>query len=179
MSTTPPTSSVPPPAPEKPPVSDPAAPAPALPPRPAGTAPAPAADPAAENRQRGVIIGAVVGLLVIIGLVVAAGYYLVSHPAQASVWRDVFIIFMALEALFIGLALIVLMAQLATLTNVLKNEIKPILEATQETVNTVRGTTLFVSENLTEPIMKLNSYVAGLSKIVETLGSLGSFFRRS
>jgi hypothetical protein len=80
--------------------------------------------------------------------------------------------------MFIGVALIVLMIQLAALTNLLKNEIKPILEATQETVNTVRGTTLFVSENLAEPIMKLNSYVAGLSKIVETLSSLGGLFRR-
>ncbi|MGQ0602801.1 MAG: hypothetical protein ACT4QE_14040, partial [Anaerolineales bacterium] len=78
----------------------------------------------------------------------------------------------------IGAALTILMVQLAVLTNLLKNEIKPILEATQETVNTVRGTTLFVSENLTEPIMKLNSYVAGLAKMVETLSAFGNIFRR-
>ena len=40
------------------------------------------------------------------------------------------------------------------------------------------GTTLFLSENLVEPVMKLNSYVAGLSRLVETLGSLGGLFRR-
>jgi hypothetical protein len=78
----------------------------------------------------------------------------------------------------IGAALVILMIQLAALTNLLKNEVRPILEATQETLNTVRGTTLFLSENLTEPIVKLNAYVAGLSKIMETLSSLGNIFRR-
>lgn len=147
----------------------------------AAPTPAPASAPAGgpdASQQRGALIGVAVVALLILAVIVLAGYYLVSNPAQASVWRDVFIIFMALEAMFIGVALIILMIQLAVLTNLLKNEIKPILEATQETVNTVRGTTLFVSENLTEPIMKLNSYVAGLAKVVETLSSLGGLFRR-
>jgi len=129
-------------------------------------------------QQRAYLIGGViVAILIFIGLIVFA-VFLVNNPAQASVWRDVFIIFMALEMIVIGAALVVLMIQLAALTNLLKNEVKPILEATQETVNTVRGTTIFVSENLAEPIMKLNSYVAGLSKIVETLSALGGIFRR-
>lgn len=149
------------------------APAPAVP------SPAtPAQEPGLTPRQRAILIGVGIGLLVLLGLLIAGAIYLVNNPAQAATVRDVFIIFMALETMIIGVAMVILMIQLATLTNLLKNEIKPILEATQETVNTVRGTTLFVSENLTEPIMKLNSYVAGLSKIVETLGNLGSIFRR-
>lgn len=149
------------------------APHPAYPPLPPAAEP-----PPAPAGQRGALIASALVGLVIVALVITAGYYLVNNPAQASVWRDVFIIFMGLEALFVGAALTILMVQLATLTNLLKNEIKPILEATHETVNTVRGTAVFVSENLAEPIMKLNSYVAGLTKIVETLSSLGSIFRR-
>ncbi|MBL8046394.1 MAG: hypothetical protein JNL09_07635, partial [Anaerolineales bacterium] len=104
-------------------------------------------------RQRAYLIGGVIfAILIFVGLI-AFAVFLVNNPAQASVWRDVFIIFMALEMILIGGALVVLMIQLAALTNLLKNEVKPILEATQETVNTVRGTTIFVSENLTEPIM--------------------------
>lgn len=124
-----------------------------------------------------VIVGVLVAILILVGLIWGA-VWLIQNPAQASTVRDVFIIAMALEMILIGGALTVLMVQLAVLTNLLKNEIKPILEATQETVNTVRGTTIFVSENLTEPIMKLNSYVAGLSKMVETLSALGNIFRR-
>jgi hypothetical protein len=129
------------------------------------------------QQRTGLIVAGIVAVLIIIGLIVF-GVYLVGNPAAASVWRDVFIIFMALEMIVIGAALVILMIQLAALTNLLKNEVRPILEATQETLNTVRGTTLFLSENLTEPIVKLNAYVAGLSKIVETLSSLGNIFRR-
>jgi len=124
-----------------------------------------------------------IGVAVVVGLLLLAGgiwaaIFLVGNPDTAQTVRDVFIIFMALESMVIGVALVVLVVQLAVLTNLLKHEIKPILEATQETANTVRGTTLFLSENLVEPVMKLNSYVAGLSSLVETLGSLGGLFRR-
>lgn len=147
------------------------------PPNRASSAPPPASGPT-DAQQRGLIIGAVIVALLILAGAIAGSVLLVNNPATAATVRDVFIIFMAIEALFIGAVLVILMVQLAVLTNVLKNEVKPILEATQETVNTVRGTTLFLSENLTEPVMKLNSYVAGLSKVVETLGALGGLFRR-
>jgi len=129
------------------------------------------------QQRNALIIAGLLAVLVVIGLIVF-GVFLVNNPAQASVWRDVFIIFMALEMIVIGAALVILMIQLAALTNLLKNEVRPILEATQETLNTVRGTTVFLSENLTEPIVKLNAYVAGLAKIVETVSSLGNIFRR-
>lgn len=159
-----------------------AASAPAASSTPAPAAPSPSAAPPAggptEAQQRAMVIGAVIVALLILAGAIAGSIFLVNNPATAATVRDVFIIFMALEALFIGIVLVILMVQLAVLTNVLKNEVKPILEATQETVNTVRGTTLFLSENLTEPVMKLNSYVAGLSKVVETLSALGGLFRR-
>jgi hypothetical protein len=68
--------------------------------------------------------------------------------------------------------------QLAILMNMLRHEIKPILEATNETVNTVRGTTAFVSENLVEPIMKLNGYVAGLDRWLRTINSFLGLTRK-
>lgn len=147
-------------------------------PRPAAPPPQEEKEGLTENQQRAVMIGGSVLVIAVLAALVAGGVFLIGHPDQASVWRDVFIIFMALESLVIGVALVVLIVQLAVLTNLLKHEIKPILEATQETANTVRGTTLFLSENLVEPVMKLNSYVAGLSRLVETLGSLGGLFRR-
>jgi hypothetical protein len=59
---------------------------------------------------------------------------------------------------------VVLVIQFASLINLLQNEVKPILQSTSETVNTLRGTTEFLSENLVEPVIKLNSYLAGLRK---------------
>jgi hypothetical protein len=82
----------------------------------------------------------------------------------------VFIIFMALESLVIGVALVVLVVQLATLINLLQNEVRPMLESTNETINTLRGTTAFLSENLVEPVVKMNEYLAGLRRVLELMG---------
>jgi hypothetical protein len=125
-----------------------------------------------------VAIGVIVALIILAGLIAAVVYLATSPPQVAATTRDIFIIFMALESFVIGVALIILITQLAVLTNVLRHEIRPILEATNETVNTVRGTTLFVSENLSEPIIKLNSYVAALEKVVTALSSFFSLRRK-
>jgi uncharacterized protein YoxC len=95
---------------------------------------------------------------------------LLQDAATTTTIRDIFIIFMALESLVIGVALIILIIQLASLINLLQNEVKPILDATNETVNTLRGTTQFLSENLVEPVMKLNSYLAALQRLLEMVG---------
>jgi len=115
-----------------------------------------------------VAIVGVLTLAVVAGLIIAV-YFMVQYPAATTVIRDIFIIFMALESLFIGVALIILMIQLARLTNLLQHEIKPILQNTNETVNTVRGTAVFISENLVDPVMKLNGYIAAIGKFFELI----------
>src|SRR5262245_22277923 len=131
-----------------------------------------------EGQKRALIIGGVVVGLLVLALAIGAAIMLVNNPAQAASVRDVFIIFMAIESMLIGLALLVLIVQFAVWTNMLKQEINPILECTNETVNAVRGTTLFVSENLVEPIMKLNGYIAGLVRLAEVIGSFGGLGRQ-
>ena len=81
-----------------------------------------------------------------------------------------FIIVVALESLVIGVAMIVLITQLASLINLLQNEIRPILNATNETVNTLRGTAEFLGDNVVEPVIKLNGYLAGLYRMLELMG---------
>lgn len=136
----------------------------------------PADEPAAESRetpltfrQRALLaLGALALLALIVGAVVAV-IGMVRHPAETETIRDVFIIFMALESLVIGLALVILIVQLARLTNLLQNEIRPILDATNETLNTLRGTTRFLSDNLVEPVVKANSSVAALRRFFDLL----------
>jgi hypothetical protein len=60
----------------------------------------------------------------------------------------------------------------------LQHEIKPILESTNETLNTVRGTTAFLSENLVDPVIKMNSALAALSQVLDTLSVFGRFGRK-
>jgi hypothetical protein len=112
----------------------------------------------------------VVIALVLLGLLVFGIFLLATAPeGTTSRVRDIFIIFMALESLVLGVGLIILIVQLATLINLLQNEIKPILDSTNETVSTLKGTTKFLSDNMVEPIMKLNEYLAGLKKFFEII----------
>jgi hypothetical protein len=54
---------------------------------------------------------------------------------------------------------------LARLINLLQHEIKPIIESTNETVSTLRGTSQFLSDNISEPVIRLNEYMAGVSAL--------------
>jgi hypothetical protein len=122
------------------------------------------------RKQRWIIAGIIAGAVLLVAGIVTAVFFLVRSPAAAANVRDIFIIFMAFESLVIGVALVVLVIQLASLINLLQNEVKPILRSTSETVNTLRGTTEFLSENMVEPVIKLNSYLAGLRKLFTLFG---------
>lgn len=104
-------------------------------------------------------------MLILLALVVLAVIYLASPTAPTEKIRDIFIILMALEFLVVGLALIILVIQLATLINLLQNEVKPILESTNETASTLRGTAVFLSDHLVEPVIELSAYLAGLGRL--------------
>jgi hypothetical protein len=129
-----------------------------------------AAQRATLRKQRWILAGIIIGAMLLVAVLVLAIIALSRNPAAAANVRDIFIIFMALESLLIGAALVVLIIQLASLINLLQNEVKPILKSTNETVNTLRGTTEFLSENLVEPVIKLNSYLAGLKKLFDLFG---------
>ena len=115
------------------------------------------------------VIIVVIVLLILIGIVVSL-YYLLQPETNTEQIRDVFIIFMALESILLGVTLVVLMIQLAKLINILQHEVLPILESTNETISNIRGTTEFLGENITEPVIKINSYVAGASRFFELVG---------
>lgn len=127
-----------------------------------------------EGQQRKIIIGVVIAAVVLLALIALAIYLLVLPTTDTARIRDIFIIFMAIETLLIGLVLVILIVQIARLINLLQNEIKPILDSTNETVSTLRGTTTFLSENLTEPVIRLNEIAAALSQV----GSFIGFTRR-
>ena len=125
----------------------------------------PEENPSSDNKAQAIIIGVVA--VVLLGLIITGAVMLLSGSSEtAGQWRDVFIIFIALEMLIIGAAIVILMVQLAILINLLQNEIRPILETTNETANTMRGTAEFLSKNISEPIIKLNGYLAGLQRLI-------------
>ena len=127
----------------------------------------------AEKQQRAIVIWGIVFLVLLLAGIVTAIYFLLrpeTAAEQVGRIRDIFLIFMALESLLIGVALIVLIVQVASLINLLQNEVKPILAATTETVNNLRGTAEFLGENVVQPVIKLNGYLAGLQRVIELMG---------
>ena len=120
-----------------------------------------------------IVLGVVFFLVLIAGIVLAVAV-MVKNPGQTETIRDIMIIFMAFVALIIGCALVILLVQLARLTNLLRYEIGPILEATNETIGSLRGTTRFLSDNLVTPVVKANSTFAALRRAIELID-----FRRS
>jgi hypothetical protein len=112
-----------------------------------------------------VLIAVAVLALVIFAIIVLAQ----SGSATVAKVRDIFIIFMAVESVVLGFALVILIIQLATLINLIQNELKPMLKNTNDTVSTLRGTVTFLSNNLAEPVIKMNEYLAGLKKLLDLL----------
>ena len=146
-----------------------------LPPQPPPPTPAPtldelAAKREAERKKKTIITSIIAGIVFILVLLGVAIFFLMQPGTPTDKIRDVFIIVVALESLVIGVALIVLVIQLASLINLIQNEVRPILNATSETVNTLRGTVEFLGENVVEPVVKLNSYLAGLRRMLELMG---------
>lgn len=126
--------------------------------------------PESEQRQKTILAGIVIGVLILLILLGVAIYFLLQPATPTDRIRDVFIIVVALESLVIGVALIVLIVQLASLINLLQNEVRPILDATSDTVNNLRGTAEFLGESVVEPVIKLNGYLAGMYRMLELMG---------
>ena len=122
------------------------------------------------RQQRAIMIGIVAVGLVLLAIIILITVGMLRQDAETtSKIADVFIVFMALQSLIIGLVLIVLIVQLARLINLLQHEIKPIVESTNETVSTLRGTTQFLSDNVSEPVIKINEYMAGASEFFKII----------
>ena len=130
----------------------------------------PAAKEKLSDKKKGGKWQIAVGISIPVILLIAGLVYLFVAPAtQTARIRDIFIILMAFTSIAIGLVLLILIVQIAELTNLLKTEIKPVIDTANETVNNLRGTTEFLGKNMVEPVVKLNEYIAALKKLTELL----------
>jgi hypothetical protein len=86
--------------------------------------------------------------------------------------RDIAIIIVAFQSIIIGILMAILVIQVIRLVNLLRHEIMPIVNSTQETVGTVRGTAGFVSDHLVQPLVSAASFSAGARRAVRTLFGL-------
>jgi uncharacterized membrane protein len=112
----------------------------------------------------------ILGIFAILLILSIATVIFISSPdVDSGRVRDIFLILMALSSFVISVAFVILLVQVALLVNLLDNEIRPVLANLIESVNDLKGTTAFLSENMVEPVMKMNEYVAGLKRLVDIL----------
>jgi len=123
----------------------------------------------ADNQSK---VGIIIGAVVLLGLFVTAIFFLVKYPDTTTNIRDIFIIFLGFELAVIGIAAILLAVQTARLINMFQHEIKPVLDAANETMSTLRGTAIFMSDSFVQPVIKLNSQFASIRQAVEILRKL-------
>lgn len=125
-----------------------------------------------DKLSRPAKIGIAVGVVVGVALLVLVVILLVKNPGATAAIRDLFIILLALESLVIGTLLLVLVYQLITLVRMLRDDIKPIIESTQETLNTAKGTATFVSQQVSKPAIAALGYASGIARSLRVLGQM-------
>lgn len=135
-----------------------------------GPAEAKSSTPASDIRRTLTILLAVgIALLVLGGLLVLITW-LIRSPQTAEAVRDAVIVAIGIESVITGVAVLVLVVQVARLTAMLQNEIRPMLEATNDALRTVRGTTEFLSDNMVRPVVRLSGAAAAIRRAFDLIG---------
>ena len=123
-----------------------------------------------SNRQ---IAGIVLIVIVVLAIISALIFGMVTHPLLTSIIRDIAIIVLSLVTVVMLLFITILIFQLQSLIVLLRNDIKPILDSANETASTVRGTTTFVTDAVVTPMIGVASFAAGVGQTFRTLARTG------
>jgi hypothetical protein len=124
-----------------------------------------------ESLSSGAKVGLVVGGIVLLALIIGGVIFLLNSE-KTPVIRDIFIIALGLELFIIGVTTVLLIFQTSKLINMFQHEIKPVLDMANETMSTIRGTAIFMSDTLVEPVMKFNSTIASIKKALDMLKNI-------
>ena len=128
--------------------------------------------------QRVVVTGSAlflfVTLLIFVGAIVLAIYTEEQFGSVVQIIRDIMIILVVLEGMFITLSLAILIIQIARLVNLLQNELAPILKNSREVVTQTKGTLEFVNQNVTQPIISVSSFMAGVTTFFTELSKINN-----
>lgn len=137
----------------------------------------PSPPPGAEQiRQRRLVIGITIALIVLLLAILIGGtiFALTGSEETLRRIRDWSIVLVAVLSIVMGIALVTLLYQVTMLTLLLRDEIKPLLESVNDTMNTVRGTAAFMSDNVVQPTIQVASTFAGVRRALEALAGLRS-----
>jgi hypothetical protein len=110
----------------------------------------------------------VVGVIVVLAL--ACGFLVwLNSVGGLRALRDVLIVFLAFESIFVFILLAWLLLQVQSLVEYMNNEVKPILASVQESAATAKTTTVFLRDTFVDPVITAQSRIAGIRQGINTL----------
>ena len=119
-----------------------------------------------QMRRRMMLIG--IGIVVIAVMIILVFAAMIAAGVIAEV-RDVVIILLAVESLVIGGVTLFLLYQIIMLVTLIREEVIPLIQSAQDTVNSARGTTVYVSRKIVVPSVRAATTVARLQAMARVL----------
>lgn len=117
-----------------------------------------------SRRMTAVGIGVAAVLILIV-----AGFVLMIQGGVTGVVRDIVIIFLAVESLVLVGLMVVLVIQMMLLVRMMRDEVRPLIASAQETINSARGTTQFVSRKIVMPTANAAANAAQIARMFQVL----------
>jgi ABC-type protease/lipase transport system fused ATPase/permease subunit len=119
-----------------------------------------------QMKRRMTLIG--IGIAVIAVLILLGFAFMIAAGVIDEV-RDIVIILLAVESLIIGGVTLFLLYQIIMLLTLIREELIPLIQSAQDTVNSARGTTVYVSRKIIVPSAKAATTVARLQTMARVL----------
>lgn len=119
-----------------------------------------------QMRRRMILIGIGIAVLAVLILLAFAG---MIAAGVIDEFRDVMIILLAFESLVVGGVTLFLLYQIIMLVTLIHEELIPLIQSAQDTVNSARGTTVYVSRKIVVPSVRAATTVARLQTMARVL----------
>ncbi len=124
-------------------------------------------DPAKTQKNNTGIIFLGIFILIAISAII---YMMVSStPETSELVKNISVVLFVFSFILLAVMTILLFIQIVNLTNLMKDEVKPILRSTRETVNDIKGTVSFLGDKAVSPVIDTNAKIAGINKIIKIL----------
>jgi hypothetical protein len=119
--------------------------------------------------KKGSGIFILLGILILVAIAAIVYLMVISSVETSELVKNISIVLLVFSSVIGTVSLVILIIQLAKLTNLVKNEAKPIMTTTRETVNHVKGTASFISDKMVTPVISTNAKIAGINRVVSIL----------
>ena len=118
------------------------------------------------------IVAAIIAFALLLVLVIF-GVLLFNNPVAAARLRDIFIILLGIQSIFLGLLMIVAVVaiiyvalKMYDLTHFIQTELAPMLRRMDDTVRTVNSRTTFISDAAVKPVIDVMSWGSSVRTII-------------